>query len=168
MGGNQATKGLSLVELLVVLAIVGVLVALSVGLLSADGPELRRAATDLITVFRTGRMEAIKRDLPVVVDLSGATSMGKIVAFVDTDGDQSLGPSERPLTTFTLSEYKSGLELVSASFGGEPLNTRLIWQPEGLPKDAQGGLATGTIQLKNRKNQVLQLNISKVGRITIP
>lgn len=156
-----------MVELLVVLAIVGVLVAISVGFLNADGPELRRAATDLVTIFRSGRMEAIKRDLPVVVDLSGGPS-GKIVAFVDTDGDQSLGSAERPLASFRLSDYKSGLELTSASFGSGTVSTRLIWYPEGLPKDGQGALTSGSIKLKNRKNQVLQLNISKVGRITIP
>jgi general secretion pathway protein H len=72
----RADEGFTLVEMLVVLAIVATATAIAVPLLRPPSPslELRRAALDLASDLRIARATALKENSTAIVDVDVATS----------------------------------------------------------------------------------------------
>lgn len=92
-------QGLSIVEVLVVVAIIGILMA--VGLpefrtLIAD-QRLRSAASDLVGELAYARSEAIKQQRRVVVERTGATWRDGWRVYVDRDASNTFNSGDQEL-----------------------------------------------------------------------
>lgn len=144
--------GLSLLEMLVASAIIGVLLSVGAWMLDRRGLELNRALGDLQNLIQVARFEAIRGNQTVLLRFSPTQ------AFVDTNSDGLLSSGERALE---LSEYGPDLRL-EASISGA---TAFRWSPQGLPIQAlTDGFAAGSITVYNNSKS-LRLCLSAAGRL---
>jgi prepilin-type N-terminal cleavage/methylation domain-containing protein len=122
-------KGLSVVELLVVLVIIGIIAAMLPFILGGRRSlELNRFSTDLNALLQQSRFEAIKRNRPVFVVVQGST----VLAFVDLNrnGTVENNESATPRWTLRLSDYQP-VPTLSTDLGNAS-NRGLRWTPDGL------------------------------------
>lgn len=151
IGTLLGARGYSLVELLVVLAICGIL--LSVALPSfasfARDARLSSAANDLLSAVALARSEAIKRGARVTLCTSSSGTACEPgvgwhsgwVLFVDTNEDGALASTESVL--YQAGPMASPLVVV----GNAPVRNYVSYIPVGTTRLTGGGLQMGTISL---------------------
>jgi len=100
---HTASKGFSLIETLVILAVLGILAGLSGTALYKWQPQanLKRAARTIVSMCQSARMEAIKRNQSVSLNCTGTTCVVRLA-----DNTQ--------LRRFDLSTLQSGVQLTNA------------------------------------------------------
>lgn len=120
----MAARGFSFVELIILLAVMGILAGVVGFSLNRRGLELNRAANDALSLVQAARFEAIKRNRVAVLGINNGTFR----VFVDQNNNGSLdsGEFERSIR---LADYGSSLGL-DLSFDGA---SAFRWSPEGLP-----------------------------------
>lgn len=77
--------GLSVIELIVVLAILGILLAVGGGVLNSDRIRVNQAAQVLSADVTRARMEALRRNLPVGLRFDFASGANRYEIVADTD-----------------------------------------------------------------------------------
>lgn len=151
----RRTAGLTLVELMVGLAVLGILLSLAVpsfrDLLSAQ--RGRSAAYSLVSDLVLARSEAVKRGSPVVLTAAAAGWAGGWTITVQATSEllarqKDLGPgvtvSASPATATTVVFDRNGRLSPATPLRFELTDTserkRCIWlDPSGRPKNAQTG-----------------------------
>jgi type IV fimbrial biogenesis protein FimT len=115
-----ATKGFSLLELMVVIAIIAIASAIAIPNLFSDIPKynLGAGARELLSAMQLARMTAIKENSNVVLSFNSGTR--SLTIYVD-DGegggiaeDKVRNGAERLVKSY---QMPSGIELLSPSFG---------------------------------------------------
>jgi len=126
----MAQRGVTLLELLLVLGVMGVLLALSLPLLSPQRLALDQAARSLAAQVTRARLEAIRRNAPAGLHLF-TEGAGGYAVFVDRDGDWGYDPGEEvQLVRFGQGEWaRVRLDLGQSTLGNLPL----LFDPRGLP-----------------------------------
>ncbi len=148
--------GFGLLELLVVLAVLGVALALLPPRLNPDGQALAQAGRALVSEVNRARLEALKQNRFVGLhfDPQGA---GRNLVFVDEDDSRSFTPGDR-----VLGEKRFGEE----PFGRVRLTTggSLLFDPRGIPFGVPGL----ELVLENRTgSQSLRVRIGPQGRAEV-
>ncbi|MDX2005371.1 MAG: GspH/FimT family pseudopilin [Meiothermus sp.] len=149
------SQGLSLVEILVVLAILGVLLSLSVRFVGTSA-ELGRAASEIEQLISKTRFEAIKRNRSVVLEFSSA----QVKVYVDHNANKTRDTGEPVLEGWRSVEYRRGVRLTEINLGGGHL---MVWSPEGRGSSASDGSVAGRLRLIDDSGATREVSISVGG-----
>jgi len=107
-------KGFTLIELIVVVAIVGILVSLVTPVLNIyQSRKQDQAISKLVQSIKLTRNEAVKRNTWVTLRIAGSSWQDGWVSFVDTNGDGLKGTSE--LISLSSHKLKTNLQLANGS-----------------------------------------------------
>ncbi len=151
--------GFSLLELLVLLAVLGVVLSLSAGVLNPDRQAVGQAAQGLAAQVTRARLEAIRQNVPVglAVFTEGA---GRYAVFRDLDGNRAYSPGEEiQLVAFGQGDL-GRVRLVGVS-GGK----LFLFDPRGVPVS----FVQMEVVLGNRQGTYTKtVRISPQGRAEIP
>nr|WP_051080497.1 GspH/FimT family protein [Thermus scotoductus] len=153
-------QGFALLELILLLALLGVLLGLGLGYLRSDHLAVNQAARSLAAQVTRARLEAIRRNTFAGLVFSTTPSGGYLV-FVDANGNRTYdGPSEAiQAVTFGQGEWA---QLKLTNFSGP---TSLVFDARGVPLDS----APIQLTLTNRQGTYSKtVYISPQGRAAIP
>jgi type IV fimbrial biogenesis protein FimT len=153
----RSPYGLSLIELVVVLAVLGVFLALGVPRLNPDPQAVNQAARGLGEQVVRARLEAIRQNsfVGLLLDPGGA---GRYLVFVDENANGTLDAGER-----VIHEVRFGQgEWARVRLTAPQSPTVLLFDSRGIPQ----GFAGVTVRLENRAGTYhWDLVISPQGRV---
>lgn len=160
-------RGLSLVEILVVVTIVGIVLVIAWFLLRRGNAELSRASVEAQSLIQRARFEAIKRNKNVLVDIENGGT--RLVAAVDSNNTGSnsgtLQADDAPRWVIDLDSYQvRGITFSTINNFG--LQSGFRWSQDGLPLQLGGGaaIAPGGITIAVA-GQSRRLCLSSAGRV---
>jgi prepilin-type N-terminal cleavage/methylation domain-containing protein len=152
---HMAKQGFSMIEVLVILAILGVLLALSVRFVG-NSADLSRAASEIEQLMSKNRFEAIKRNRPVALEFSS----GAVRVYVDLNSNRTRDTQEPILEGWRSTDYQRGVRLDEINLGSSNL---LIWSPEGRGISASGGSPVGRLRLVDSTGASREIRVSVGG-----
>lgn len=148
--------GFSLIELLVVLAILAILIGIAAGRLPRDRLAVNQAAEGLARDYQYIRLEAIRRN--EFVGLAVDPANNRYVVFVDMDRDLVQGDDDFPVKTVNVGS--DGVLIDSTNMGP------LVFDPRGLnPTPFVSELA---VQLNNNSSDYPKtVCVTNQGRVRV-
>ncbi|WP_041433756.1 GspH/FimT family protein [Thermus sp. CCB_US3_UF1] len=151
--------GLSLLELVVVVAVLGILLALGTGFLRSDRIAVNQAAQSLAAQVTRARLEAIRRNEFVVINFS-TQGFGSYTIFVDTNRNTSQDAGEPTIQTVTFGQG----EWARVRLTGVSGSSTLVFDTRGIPPS----LAPVTLTLSDRGGTYTRtVSISAQGRAQV-
>lgn len=156
----MAKRGVTLLELLLVLGVLGVLLALGLPLLSPNRLALDQAARSLAAQVTRARLEALRRnDFVGIQFLIGGA--GGYVVFVDQNRNGTYDTTETTIQTVNFGQGDWAQVRLTALTGP----AALVFDPRGIPQDFTGG----TVTLSNRAGTYTKgVSLSPQGRASLP
>ena len=129
----RAPTGVTLLEIVVIMAVMGVLVGVGLVVLPNDRAPVNQAANGFARQFPRARIEALKSDrfAGVAVSTSGS---GSYYVCVDQNDDRQCSPSEA-VQTVTMGQGANGKVRLSAVSTGF---TQFMFDPRGIPMSTGG------------------------------
>ncbi|WP_448377716.1 GspH/FimT family protein [Fervidobacterium sp.] len=153
----RSPYGLSLIELVVILAVLGVLLALGAPRLNPDRQAVNQAARGLAEQVVRARLEAIRQNafVGLLLDPAGA---GRYLVFVDENANGARDAGERVIQEVRFGQGEWARVRLTAP--QSPLV--LLFDPRGVPQSFAGT----TVTLANRAGTYTRtLEISPQGRV---
>ncbi|AFH38737.1 GspH/FimT family protein [Thermus thermophilus] len=152
--------GLSLIELVIVLAVLGVLLALGTGYLRSDRLQVNQAARSLAAQVTRARLEAIRRnDFVGIQFLTSGT--GGYVVFVDQNRNGTYDAGDTAIQTVNFGQGEWARVRLTALAGP----AALVFDPRGIPQDFTGA----TVTLSDRAGTYTKgVSLSPQGRASLP
>ncbi|CAN5821719.1 GspH/FimT family protein [soil metagenome] len=167
----QRNQGFSLLELIMVIAIVGIFAALGFGRLPKDRVEVQQAARSYVSSVQKARFEAISRNAFVGIKAgSGGFTIfcdsnrdGTFTSadFCDFNGDGTFTPGEEFLSNFTIGSGDYPSVALSVTTG----NGQLVFDPRGVAHEA----SASSLRFASSRDSgyALQAAVSGQGRVKV-
>lgn len=160
-------RGFTLIEMVIVMAVIGILASFSIPFLSGTMTNMRLggAAREIHSVLQQARLRAAKEQSSVIVDFDpdrDGTLAGNYIAFVDTDKDFTRDGTE---TIFYSNTLPNDVQIDSAIFGSGPV-TYTCFNKNGFPSDDAMNIYNGSVILSNI-NYSRTVNLTGAGSTTI-
>ncbi len=165
--------GLSLVELMIVVAIIAVLTAIMIPAVLAYLPSyrLKAAAQDLVGNFQLAKVTAIKRNTLCTMVFNQAVDgeTYDYVIFCEEDPANNnwmeYDDGDEIIRKVKLSEYK-GVSLNSLTFiDNDDDKPAVAFRPDGLTRTNSGGFGAGTVSLIDEREYARDVVVSRFGRV---
>ena len=173
--GLVAPSGFSIVELVVILAIVAILAAFALPNLSEwqANTKVKAVAREVVIHLQLARMEAIKaNERAVALFTAGAYSpagqVGTYTIFLDTNQNFAQDAGEQLILQQGMPPGISLITAVFADFAG--LGTPAAasgFRPRGLPLSSADGVATAGVSVRNNKSRFYRILVSPAGNIRL-
>lgn len=164
---GNAEKGVTLIELMVVLAIIaimGLFMVPSIGEWTA-GFRLRGASKDLANALQMARLKAISDTVEYKVQLDLDNQQFSVLK-----GNARQGSTSWPTQEGTTSTMPKGVAIVNVDGTTTGIIDR-IFRPDGTVLGTGGfgggGNSTSTITLNNSRNDQLQIIVSRTGAVRV-
>lgn len=160
----KKTRGVTIIELLIVIAVIGILTAIGAPNLRRDRPQVREASRIIAADLRRARSEAIRLNAPVVLKFNVPNSsytLGVADDFEDDHADDlgelNLNATRNLAADFPLSR------IANVTFAGDEVR----FNPRGLPRNASGNPVDGIIRIASRQdaNYIIEVELEPQGRI---
>lgn len=158
-------RGFTIIELMIAIGLIGILlaVALPQAVKWRGNARLKSAARDLYSNFQKAKLEAIKRNVPVVISFTPGTyqpagKIGRYKVFVDdgagggTANDGLLNGTETTLVQEYMPQHVS---LISTTFTDQVAG----YTSRALPWKAHWG----NVQLRNSNSKYYKILLSSAG-----
>ena len=151
---------MSLIELVIVIAVLGILLAIGTGYLRSDHLAVNQAARSLAAQVTRARLEAIRRnDFVGIQFLTGGA--GGYVVFVDQNRNGTYDTTEATIQTVNFGQGDWARVRLTALTGP----AALVFDPRGIPQDFTGT----TLTLSNRAGTYTKgVFIGPQGRASLP
>tara|TARA_B100000614_G_scaffold61031_1_gene54045 strand:- start:364 stop:927 length:564 start_codon:yes stop_codon:yes gene_type:complete len=167
---RKQESGFTMVEVMVVVAIVGVLAAVAVTSLVEQLPRARTksAARQLRADLQKAKLEAIKRNTESLVDFTLAAGLdsGSCITCIDDNSDDSCTTaSDTIISELDFNDYKD-VALSGADFSGAQV---FIFNSRGVPEQLNGAMCSGTavVNCTSDNNFSQDVIMSNTGRVRI-
>jgi prepilin-type N-terminal cleavage/methylation domain-containing protein len=145
-------QGLSMLELIIVVAILGILSTVGFLNIRRDTPQVRQAASILAADLMRARTEAIRLNTMVAIKVNASTNSYSLFVDDNRDGisDDSKTIMERTVTgDFPLANLTT------------TLTNGLLWfDVRGLPRNSLNNFADGSVVVRSKKDNSYQLSVS--------
>ena len=160
---SQRTKAMTLVELLLVLAIVGIVLALGANTLRSDGIAVGQAATATVGVLRATRFEAIRRNSAVGIEFRVTDNLWR--RFEDRNGDRIFSSGDLEIERFEISNRFPQVKIKSATVGGNPATVyNVVFDSRGFVRSTLAGKLVLT-NLAGDSTKAIEFNLQGRARV---
>lgn len=155
-------QGLSLIELIVVVAIVGILSTIGFLNIRRDTPQVREAARITAADMSRARTEAIRLNTRVAFLFDPTTNSYRV--FEDANRDRTSDTGKDIFARNFSSEFPLA-DLSATNF----TNDAVWFDARGLPHNSTGGFVNGTINFTSVQNTTYALSVVlfRQGRIRV-
>lgn len=166
-GRSMATQlnqqGVTLLELLVVITIIGVMTSVGVVVARSLGPEMRidSAAREIRSDFQKTKLVAVRANSDCVIDFNTSGS-GTYEACIDADGSNTCGSGEEIILEKDFSD-KSNISLKNAAF---TYGNYIQFNSRGLTGPITGW-SSGSVNCTNENNDLRSITVTRTGEIYI-
>jgi type IV fimbrial biogenesis protein FimT len=161
----QKNSGFSLIEMMVVIAIIAIVASIAVPNFIGWLPKQRlgTASRDILSALHQARLRAVKENADVTVQFDIGND--SYIAFLDNGeggGNPADGVQNGSEIAFKSTAMPAGIDLNNTTFS----NNRISFSRRGLPNNVTGG----TVTIRNSENVKRQIGVNQTGnsRIVTP
>ena len=167
------SKGFTLIEVIIVVAVIGIMTAIAIPSISSWLPNyrLKGATRDLYGAAMKAKGEAVK--LNVNCALTFGQGGNAYIVFVDSNSNCEFDVGENIISQ--LGQWPKQVFLDLSMYGGDGLsfvdndngNPTISFRSSGIPTANAGALPNGRAVLKNTKGTIREVIINNAGSIRI-